>query len=213
MIYNLHKEIRFLYTFAKINLYTGMNKILNVLKQFFTEPKWEKIRAIFWFCLITVIIHIIWKVWELKLHYFPIGTLMTMAADFFNGVVFSQSTWVTIHILKIKLTTIGTSLICENGYSLTVVGSCSGIKQIMQFVLLMLIFPGPWKHKSWFIPLGMIIVHFTNVLRITLLTVVASKWPSQINYAHDNWLRIMFYVVIFILWLIWVEKISLSKNN
>jgi exosortase/archaeosortase family protein len=190
-----------------------MYKILNIIKRFFTEPKWENVRAVFWFCLITVIIHIIWKIWELKLHYFPVSIWMAAAADFFNSLVFNQSTWVVTHILHIKLTTIGTTLTCENGAGITLVGSCSGIKQIMQFAILMLVFPGPWKHKSWFIPLGMIIVHFTNVLRVILLTIIAEHWPSQIMYAHDNWLRFMFYVMIFILWLIWVEKISSNKQK
>jgi exosortase/archaeosortase family protein len=190
-----------------------MQKILPLIRKFLADPKWEKIRAVLWFCLITIVIHIIWKFWELKLNYFPVRTLMVVTADFFNGMVFNQSTWVVTHILHIKLTTIGTILVCENGAGLSIVGSCSGIKQIMQFAILMLVFPGPWKHKSWFIPLGMIIVHFTNVLRIILLTIVADNWPTKINYAHDNWLRFMFYVVIFILWMIWVEKISFNKDK
>lgn len=190
-----------------------LQNILSFIKTFFTDRKWEKIRAVLWFCLITVFIHIIWKFWELKLHYFPVGEFMANAADFFNTLVFNESTWVITHILNIKITTAGNSIFCSNGAGLTLIGSCSGIKQIMQFAILMLVFPGPWKHKLWFIPLGMVIVHFTNVLRVVLLTIVADNWPTQIMYAHDNWLRIMFYVVIFILWLIWVEKISLNKNK
>jgi len=136
---------------------------------------------------------------------------MKIASVFFINILYDQSTWVVTHILNIKITEIKNAFYCENGTGLVLNESCSGIKQIMQFAILMLIFPGPWKHKAWFIPLGMFIVHMTNVLRIVLLTVVAEHWPANMHTVHDNYLRVMFYVVIFLLWLLWVEKISIIK--
>jgi exosortase/archaeosortase family protein len=182
------------------------------IKEFLTEDRWKKVRGILWFCLITILIHLSWKIWELKLHYFPIANLMKSLAIIFNTMVFDQSSWVLIHLLKIKLAIFSTTMYCDNGAGVSLVGSCSGIKQIMQFALLMIIFPGTWKKKAWYIPLGMIIVHLTNVLRIICLGVIANNWPDKIQYAHDNWLRIMFYVVIFGLWVLWVEKIDVKKT-
>jgi exosortase/archaeosortase family protein len=185
--------------------------LVNYLKIFFTDPRWEKVRGVFWFCVITVAIHITWRFWVIHLDSFPINGWMLAGSDFFVNQVYKQSTWVITHILNITITENNNAFYCQNGAGLILNDSCSGIKQIMQFAILMLIFPGPWKHKAWFIPLGMIIVHFTNVLRIILLTVVAEHWPANVKYAHDNWLRIMFYVVIFALWLLWVEKIAVKK--
>jgi exosortase/archaeosortase family protein len=138
---------------------------------------------------------------------------MLIGSDFFVDQVYKQSTWVITHVLNIKIAENNNAFFCQNGAGLILNDSCSGIKQIMQFAILMLIFPGPWKHKAWFIPLGMFIVHLTNVLRIILLAVVAEHSPANIKYAHDNWLRIMFYVVIFGLWLIWVEKIAVKGKS
>jgi hypothetical protein len=45
------------------------------------------------------------------------------------------------------------------------------------------------------------------------LAIVADNWPDKIHTAHDNYLRIMFYVVIFGLWLLWVEKIAVKKEK
>ena len=185
--------------------------LIDNIKLFFTDPRWEKVRGVFWFCLITVVIHVIWRFWANNLHSFPIYTGMKIVSAFFINVLYEQSTWVVTHILNIKITEIKNGYYCENGAGLVINESCSGIKQIIQFAILMLIFPGPWKHKAWFIPLGMFIVHLTNVLRIVLITIIVDHWPANFQIAHDTYLRVMFYIVIFGLWLLWVEKIAVKK--
>ena len=190
-----------------------IKRLVDFIRVFFTDSRWEKVRGVFWFCLITVLIHVIWRFWVIQLHTFPLYNWMKAGSDFFIDKLYNQSTWVITHILNIRITQDNNAFFCQNGSGLILNDSCSGIKQIMQFAILMLVFPGPWKHKAWFIPLGMFIVHLTNVLRIVLLTVVAEYSPANIKYAHDNWLRIMFYVVIFTLWLIWVEKIAGKKGS
>ncbi|MEI6900909.1 MAG: exosortase/archaeosortase family protein [Bacteroidota bacterium] len=189
----------------------------NLLKEILTDPRWSKVRAVFWFCLITIGIHIGWRFWAINLDYFPVRNAIVAISTFFVDHLFNQSLWVVTHVLNIKIDTVANAIYCENGAGIRVVESCSGVKQILQFALLMLIFPGPWKHKLWYIPLGMFIVHLTNVLRIVLLVVVAKNSPANIEYFHNNWLRFMFYVVIFGLWVLWVEKIAdketLSKDG
>jgi exosortase/archaeosortase family protein len=186
--------------------------VVENIRIFFTDDKWEKVRAVFWFCLITVVIHVFWRFWSNQLHSWPLYDLMLKWSDFFVNMVYNQSTWVISHILHIPITKYNYVFVCQNGYGLQINDSCSGIKQIMQFVILMLVFPGPWKHKTWFIPLGVIIVHFTNVLRIIILALIAEHSPANIKSTHDSYMRIMFYVVIFALWLLWVEKISAKKS-
>jgi exosortase/archaeosortase family protein len=191
-----------------------IKNLIDNIKIFFTDPRWEKVRGVFWFCLITVLIHVSWRFWANNLHYFPVNRLMMIATSFFVDQVYIQSIWCIEHVLGIKIFFTGEyTFYCENGQGLLINEGCSGIKQILQFGILMLIFPGPWKHKAWFIPLGMIIVHFTNVLRVIILTVVIKNWPAKIHEVHDSWMRIMFYVVIFALWLIWVEKIAVKKQE
>ena len=186
-------------------------KLIDFVKIFFTDPRWEKVRAVFWFCLITVVIHFSWRFWAIQLNYFPVKGFMVAISGFLTDQVYDQSLWVVKNILRMNIEAYANVMLCDNGAGISVVESCSGVKQIMQFALLMLVFPGPWKHKLWYIPMGMIIVHFTNILRISILVVVAKHSPTNIEYVHDTYVRIMFYVVIFILWLIWVEKISGKK--
>ena len=186
-------------------------KLIDFVKIFFTDPRWEKVRAVFWFCLITVVIHFSWRFWAIQLNYFPVKGFMVAISGFLTDQVYDQSLWVVKNILRMNIEAYANVMLCDNGAGISVVESCSGVKQIMQFALLMLVFPGPWKHKLWYIPMGMIIVHFTNILRISILVVVAKHSPANIEYVHDTYVRIMFYVVIFILWLIW--KMTVLKKN
>ena len=182
-------------------------------KSFFTEPRWEKVRGIFWFCLITTIIHIVWRFWATTFTFFPIQNSISLISGFLVRQLMNESTFILRDVLNIKITSFDNSIITNNNVRLLLSDSASGLKQMIQFAVLILFFPGPWKHKAWFIPLGVIIIHITNVFRILCLVVIAKHWPQQINYAHENWLRFMFYAVIFGLWLVWVEKISIKNSG
>ena len=190
-----------------------LKKLVDFIKVFFTDPKWRKVSYVFWFCLITVVIHFSWRFWVIHLNYFPIKGFMVAISGFLTDQVYYHTVWVVKNILRMNVEAYANVMLCENGAGIQVVESCSGVKQIMQFALLMLVFPGPWKHKLWFIPLGMVIVHLTNILRLAILVVVAKYSPYDIEHIHDTYVRIMFYVVIFILWLVWVEKIADKKTE
>jgi exosortase/archaeosortase family protein len=126
-----------------------------------------------------------------------------------SDLVYDQSTWFIENILPISITKGETRMICfDNGGFIGINHGCSGLKQILQFTLLFLIFPGPWKKKLWFIPLGIVIVHLTNLFRIIGLSIITVNIPQYWDFSHDYLFRPFFYVVIFLLWVWWVEKLS-----
>ena len=89
---------------------------------------------------------------------------------------------------------------------------CSGFKQFLQWIVLMSFFPGPWKQKAWFIPVGLVIIHFVNVFRISSLSVILLYYPEHWDFTHDWILRPFFYVVMFGMWVIWVERFYQPKK-
>jgi exosortase/archaeosortase family protein len=123
-----------------------------------------------------------------------------------ENVVVRQSDWLIVHILQISTSVHGKTLCLPNNWNLIIGEGCSGVKQITQVLVLFLLYPGPWKHKAWFIPASMLIIHFTNVLRITLLGLATDLNLSGIHFIHNQILRVFFYLVIFGLWLLWEEK-------
>ncbi len=72
----------------------------------------------------------------------------------------------------------------------------------------MVLFPGPWKHKLWYIPAGLVIIEWTNVVRICGVLMMQIPWPNSFHLSHDYIFKVFFYFVIFLMWTLWVEKLK-----
>lgn len=185
-----------------------MKKLYSMVDKSIKKYKLYVLRDVLIFAIIILSVHFSYRYWANKTRYWPITEQMNMSHEVMSQVVYDQSVWLIIRVLRIPITTDDAKRVIyfeNNGY-LGINHSCSGLKPILQFILLMLIFPGPWKHKAWFIPMGIVIVHLTNIFRITGLAVVTITIPQYWDFAHDNVFRPFFYVVIFFLWMIWVER-------
>lgn len=189
-----------------------MKKLYGEISKSIKKYKLFVLRDVIIFVMITFAVHYGYRYWANQLHYKPIGRQMDAAHEATSQMVFNQSVWIIDHILNIPNSTDDKRVIyfSNNGY-IGINHSCSGLKPILQFVILMLIFPGPWKHKAWFIPMGIVIVHLTNLFRICGLAVVTITIPEYWDFAHDYLFRPFFYVVIFFLWVIWVERIRSKR--
>ena len=182
----------------------------NNVNTFIDKHKLRPIVDVLIFMVIIVFFHKLWWDWGLKnilLTYFSFAEL----EQFMAYQVFVPSAWFDKHILGYDINTLNTTIYFpDNGY-ITINGSCSGLKQFYQWIFLMILFPGPWKKKLWFIPLGLLVIHLVNIMRIIILSVILMNWPDQWHFSHDWILRPFFYVVIFVMWVVWEEKFRLKK--
>ncbi len=126
--------------------------------------------------------------------------------------VFTESSWFVQTFLYDITTESRTMYFPNNGY-VAITSGCSGLKQFLQLIVLFVFFPGPWKKKLWYIPLGVFIVHLTNLFRIICLSVIVMELPQYWDFSHDWILRPFFYVVIFGLWWFWNEKIRIVDEK
>jgi exosortase family protein XrtF len=95
-----------------------------------------------------------------------------------------------------------------------IVGSgCNGLELFALFTGFILAFTGSWKHKLWFIPLGILIIHFFNVLRIIALTLNGLFSPSMLRFNHKYTFTIILYCLTFFGWMLWVKYYSNTKNQ
>ena len=85
---------------------------------------------------------------------------------------------------------------------------CMGRNVLLAFAALIAVFPGKLKHKLWYIPMGLIIITFVNVLRISGLAITAYCCPEYSNINHHIIFKIAAWIVIFILWVIWFNNFS-----
>lgn len=180
----------------------------NRYNQLFRERNMDGMKDIIAFVIITFLIHFGWRFWEINLKLFPVYELMSEMMDGLAHISQKQTEWLWNNIMHYGVSSQDKIVCFTSGYDISVGRSCSGMKQIMQFVLLMLVYRGPWIKKLWYIPLGAVLVHCTNVLRIFMTGVFSMNNPSAMQFMHDNVLRWMFYLVICGLWLYWVKRIA-----
>jgi len=90
----------------------------------------------------------------------------------------------------------------------TIGAPCDGVVLYMLFILFVLAFPGPLKHKAWFIPVGAFSVFYLNVLRIVALAIIMNVNESWLAFNHDYTFTLIVYAYVFLLWIWWVKKFS-----
>jgi len=179
-----------------------MEQIKDLIIKFRKSPLYDT----FLFIVIILAFHLFFRAWANWFHFWPIYDLTMQLQNSLATQVFEQSVWFNRHILGLEMVINEQSMFFPGHGYITINASCSGFKQFLQFIVLMLVYPGPWKHKTWFIPVGVFIVHLTNLFRIVGLSVVTINWPEYWQFSHDNIFRPFFYVVMFFMWVLWVEK-------
>ena len=173
-------------------------------------PRYHPFVDIFLFCAITYGFHELW--WALA-PIFKSWQFLQDAGNFMATQVFHSSVWILHNIIGWNFSIqdpntfifLHPALGISHPVSLEVNESCSGLKQFFQIFILFLLFPGPWKHKLWYIPASILIMHTVNIFRILILSVILVYHPDYWTFSHDWILRPFFYVIIFMEWLIWLK--------
>ncbi|KDN55438.1 exosortase family protein XrtF [Flavobacterium seoulense] len=86
---------------------------------------------------------------------------------------------------------------------------CNAISVIILFVSFVVSFSGKFKTTLLFILGGSVFVYILNVIRIALLCMALYWFPEQRELLHEIVFPLFIYGVVFILWVIWVNKFSL----
>lgn len=85
---------------------------------------------------------------------------------------------------------------------------CNGLALFALFIAFMLSFPGPIKHKAWYIPTGILAIHVINVLRVLALVALVNWKEEWLEFNHDYTFTILVYLFVFLLWYLWIKKFS-----
>lgn len=99
----------------------------------------------------------------------------------------------------------------NNAPGILLVDGCSGISAMGLFVGFVIAYPGEWIPRGLFILIGMGIIYLVNILRVLVLVITQDFWPAVFDFTHDYSTSAIFYMVIFVLWMIWVN--ASDKQN
>jgi exosortase family protein XrtF len=86
-----------------------------------------------------------------------------------------------------------------------IVNGCNGLSTIGLFIGFVVAYPGTLTRRLLFIPLGMLAIYLTNVLRVATMLLVQVHWPAAFDPLHGFGLTTIFYVVVFGLWVAWTH--------
>ena len=182
-------------------------------KSYINDPKNRSTVDVGLFIILIITFHFLFLGWQ-ALEYWPIKGAIEKLSLWSVNRVYKESCWVLQNVLGIDITTISSqrligTLSKEGTFVKVVIAPlCASLKQWFHWLFLMLIFPGPWKHKAWYIPVGLVIIEFANVIRICGILLAQWQWPgpNTFHIAHDYVFKVFFYLVIFLMWVLWVEK-------
>ena len=181
------------------------------IKAYCKDPKNQSTVNVGLFILLIISFHFLYLGWQ-ALGYWPVGKWVDQLMLWSVNLAYNQSCWVLEHIFRIDLTTIAADRLIatpnsEGGWARVIIApECASLKQWMHWIFLMVLFPGPWKHKLWYIPAGLVIIEWTNVIRICGVLMMQIPWPNSFHIAHDYIFKVFFYLIIFLMWVLWVEK-------
>jgi exosortase family protein XrtF len=135
----------------------------------------------------------------------PLTTLVTVqSSDILN--VFDWETKAYEH--KTKPTTY---IATEERGIVSVYEGCNGLNVVIVFLSFLLAF-GPYNRALiWFIPIGLLVIHLSNLARIVLLSVVSVHLPDFLYFTHKYLFTAFIYLFVFLLWIWWVMKLAKPK--
>jgi exosortase/archaeosortase family protein len=90
---------------------------------------------------------------------------------------------------------------------------CMGRNVLLAYAGLIIAAPGNFKNKLWFIPMGLAIITFVNIIRISGLAITAHCCTEYLDINHHFVFKISAWIVIFFLWVIWFKKYMNPKKK
>lgn len=104
-------------------------------------------------------------------------------------------------------------IIYNGKYVSRIIEGCNALSVMILFVSFVVAFTGRWKQTLLFILFGLLLIHLLNISRIALLSVALYHFPEQEQLLHSVIFPLIIYGVVFLLWVIWVNKFSLHANK
>ena len=91
--------------------------------------------------------------------------------------------------------------------------NCNAMSLFALFAGFIATYPGKWKSKIYYIPLGIITIEFLNILRVVVLAILDTYSRDWTEFNHSYTFTIIIYAVIFLLWINWENKVGKEKTG
>jgi exosortase family protein XrtF len=96
----------------------------------------------------------------------------------------------------------------ESRAVLSVYEGCNGLNVMVIFVAFLFAYGNLGKRMLWFVPLGLLVIHLFNLLRILLLFHVTISMPDFLYFSHKYLFTAFIYIAVFGMWALWIFKVN-----
>lgn len=101
----------------------------------------------------------------------------------------------------------------NKNYVSRVIEGCNSISVIILFLAFIIAFSGRIKATIIYGIVGSLLIYIVNIFRIAILSIGILKFPKQQNILHSIVFPAIIYGMVFLLWIIWVNKFSNYKKS
>jgi exosortase family protein XrtF len=159
------------------------------------------------FLAIAMLLYLVWYfIYDQWLH--PDGRLDNWLAV--------QEAWLSGALLKLFgfAGSASGDMVKIDGYTVVRIGDpCNGMVLFALFGGFILAYPGLWRAKLYFIPLGMAAIFFLNILRIIALALNSYYFRQSLEFNHKYTFTFIVYAFIFAFWMIWIKRYGKQPQN
>jgi len=147
-------------------------------------------------------VRIVFDLYEIGINYF--SNALLYASHYFM-LIFGEESIISIPNQTIK---------SIDGGLVHIARGCLGRNLMSLFAGFIIAYPGNWRDKLWYIPLGFSIIFFLNILRVFGILMVLKYDPQSFHkYDHHQLFNYAVYLMTFVMWVIWVTKYSKRRQK
>lgn len=160
------------------------------------------------FLLKTAAVYVLWKVFTYTMEHVPaLSPRWDLFRDQIGAALAGTTKFIVCDLLGFEGQAYGRVFMIEGTNGIIIKNSCIGLSAMVIFAGLIAVYPGRWKHKLWYIPLGMLLVQGSNLFRLVGLAIM-QKYSSEafVRFNHGYTYLIITYSFIFILVAWWFNK-------
>jgi exosortase family protein XrtF len=138
------------------------------------------------------------------------------APDPLTRIVTRQSAWI-ISVFESDISTTpsdGPNIpVTQNGQRvISVFEGCNSLNVMIVFLSFVVAFSGRWKETIIYCLAGLGAIYLMNLGRVSMLFFVAKYYPNGLYFFHKFAFTGGLYVVVFIMWYVWIQRLKRDRN-
>ncbi len=131
---------------------------------------------------------------------------------YYLSVLLAKISYHIFNLLNVPVISFGKNIALYDAAGVLVDDTCLGYRGVILFAFFIFAYYGHFIKKIIYVLVGFIVLETGNVLRICLLAQIQYCCPEKFHFFHFYLSKFIFYTLIFILWIYWVERYSSKKN-